>query len=181
MGVRRDQELLHQPAELRRAGRGSGNLKKLTARLEWIENYNEKEFSLLAAIEKGRKLPDWAEQEPYLEPAENWLLDAYFDLSTGRGIDGCIPWRDMVSYADYAGLDTDVARSFVQIMRNVDSEKLRRHRDRNANSGVEGITPRAENTLNLAEENVRAQTASKETMRAVARQRVAAAAAKGKK
>lgn len=163
---------MHNLTELCRADRNRGYRKKLSARLEWLEQYQDKEFSVLAAIEKGRKLPDWVEQEPYLEPAEQWLLDAYFDLSTCRGIDGNIPWRDMLAYAHHAGLEPDVERAFVKIMRSVDRDKLERHRAKSSTPGIEGITPRAENALGVVDDNIKAQTATKETMRAMARHRV---------
>lgn len=167
---------MHKSAELRRAGGGTSNRKKLTARLVWYEHYHEKEFSILAAIEKGRKLPQWAEEEPYLEPSEVWLMDAYSDLCTCRGVDGMIPWRDMVEYADRAELDADVNRAFVQIMRSIDTERMNRHRSKERSSDAEGTSTPMDDS---GEAIVGMTTASKEAMRASARLR--AGVAKGKK
>lgn len=129
-----------------------------------MEEYHTKEFSLLAAIDKGRKLPQWAEDEPYLEPAEDWLLGAYFDLATCRGVDGAIPWRDMVEYADRAEMDPDLNRAFVRIMRHVDSEKTARSRstESTAAEAIPAAAPEGAATI---------PTASKETMRAAALRR----------
>jgi hypothetical protein len=135
----------------------------------WLENYYEKEFSYLAALDKGREPPAWVGEEPYLEPAEEWLLTAYYDLGTGRGVDGLIPWRDMVDYADRAGLDPDVARGFVQIMRWVDADKLKRQQDKNRGAqeaATPAPTPDGEHTGTMP-------TASKEAMMAAARRRAA--------
>ena len=53
-------------------------------------------------------------------------MNAYYDLLTCRTPDGQVPWRDMIAYADYHELEEDVAKSFVRIMRSVDSERLER-------------------------------------------------------
>lgn len=130
-----------------------------------MENYREKEFSILAAIQKGRKLPEWADNEQYLEPAEEWLLSAYFDLATCRGVDGAIPWRDMVEYADRAGLEPDVGRAFVRIMRIVDMERMDRSRSSETPEATTAPQPET------AEPSRQLPTASKEAMRAAAQRR----------
>lgn len=71
-------------------------------------------------------------------------------------------------YADHAGLDDDVARAFVKIMRIVDSEKLQRTRDKKSSTvEVQAANPTP------ASDDGRMQTASKEAMMAAARRRVA--------
>ena len=80
----------------------------------------EKEFSIQAAIEKGRPLPEWALNEPILSPGDNFFISAYFDLSIGEPI----PWIDRMRYADRKGLDPDVAEAFSHIIRELDSVYL---------------------------------------------------------
>ncbi|KFH18437.1 hypothetical protein ELZ19_06670 [Brucella abortus] len=67
--------------------------------------------------------------EPEIVPADEFYLRAFFELNTGRtqgfGAPGSIPWRDIVAYAEYAGLDEDVKPAFVSIIRALDAEYLK--------------------------------------------------------
>ena len=84
-------------------------------------------YSVEAAIEKGRPLPDWAQNIPELLPGEDFYMKAFFDLSTCREVGnaiGPIPWNIIIEYAKHSGLDRDTTSCFVQIIRQMDSEYL---------------------------------------------------------
>ena len=85
-----------------------------------------------AAISKGRALPKWYLDEPYVFPAQQFFLKAFWDLntcrSTGMGI-GPIPWDKIVQYGSYAGLDDDMIEPLVSIIREMDAEYLLWHSD----------------------------------------------------
>lgn len=95
----------------------------------WELEYNEKEFSLQARIAKGLPLPEWVEREPPVYPGDDFILTAFYHLSScrhfGDGIPGPIPWHRMVEYADRARLDEDNTESFIHIMREMDAGYLK--------------------------------------------------------
>ena len=67
-------------------------------------------------------LEDYA-HEPEIAPGEVFYFEAFGDLSTCRMIGmtaGPIPWRDIVHYADRAGLDAEEAEAFTTIIRTMD-------------------------------------------------------------
>lgn len=94
----------------------------------WELDYSDKGFSLESAIAKGRPLPKWAENEPVLCPGDEFYIKAFFDLSScrevGMGI-GPIPWRDILTYAIFFGLEEDLIDPFIQIIREMDSGYLK--------------------------------------------------------
>jgi len=92
-------------------------------------------FSIEAAIEKGRSLPDWYVNEPIVHPVNEFYLKAFYELITGRNTDGRIPWRDIEDYAERCGLDEDMVPPFKEIMRSLErtfSEWLSGEQDRRA-------------------------------------------------
>lgn len=81
-------------------------------------------FSIEAGLTKGRPLPRWFEEAPDPRPEDEFYLRAFYDLSSCRSVGfaiGPIPWRDIVHYADWVGLETDVAAAFVVVIRAMDS------------------------------------------------------------
>lgn len=58
---------------------------------------------------------------------DEFYLSAFWELSTtrqfGMGV-GPIPWNRMVQYAQFHELEEDVARAFVQVMREMDGVYL---------------------------------------------------------
>lgn len=80
-------------------------------------------FSVEAAEEKGRPLPDWYLEEPLITGTAGWFLDAFWDLNTCRSIGmglGPIPWAHIVSYAAWSRLDHDLELIFVRVIRAMD-------------------------------------------------------------
>ena len=64
---------------------------------------------------------------------EDWLIRAFFRLSTCREIGmavGPIPWSSIVDYADRAGLKGDSAETFTTIMMSLDHAYLADERAR---------------------------------------------------
>lgn len=167
---------MHYGAELRGAGRCGRHRKKLNARLVWNERYHEQEFSILAAIKKGRPVPDWVDDEPFLEPGEYWILEAYGDLLTCRTLDGVIPWSAIVEYADRAGLEPDVTQAFVRIIRYLDMERIERQRRKRGRGEYEdlkeGVHEIDEATANKIQAGTRMQPASQDQMIAAAKARM---------
>lgn len=89
--------------------------------------YHEKGFVLEASIERGRKLPKWASHEPSLLNGDEFYLEAFWELSTCRSIGmalGPIPWRDIVLYAQFVGLEYDLVTVFVGVIRSMDRAYL---------------------------------------------------------
>lgn len=93
----------------------------------WELRYSRDSFSVEAAVEKGRPLPDWYLQEPVLQGADGFYLRAFWDLSSCRPSSfsvGPIPWNLIVQYAERYGLDEDIVESFIYIMRAMDKVYL---------------------------------------------------------
>lgn len=69
-------------------------------------------------------MPDWYNNEPYIEAIDAFYMKAFYDLSTCRtsGMSiGPIPWTAMVLYADRQRLDWDVTEAFIDIIRQMDN------------------------------------------------------------
>ena len=84
---------------------------------------NRDGFSIDAAIEKGRSLPEWYVNEPAIEASDVFYMKAFYDLNTCRSIGmglGQIPWNVTVEYADRYGLEWDLSEAFVDIIREMD-------------------------------------------------------------
>jgi hypothetical protein len=78
-------------------------------------------------LAKGRNLPDWYLEEPVLLPGEDFYINAFWDLSTCRqiGMDsGPIPWDKIHEYGLHTGLDDDILKMFVSIIRTMDTGYL---------------------------------------------------------
>lgn len=90
----------------------------------WELDCHEKDFSLQARIAKGLPLPDWAEGEPPVYPGDDFLLTAFYHLSScrqhGEGIPGPIPWDRIIQYSDRAELDEENTSYFIHIVREMD-------------------------------------------------------------
>lgn len=81
-------------------------------------------FVIDAAIAKGRKLPDWYLDAPQEDSDTDFYLRAFDDLNTCRTtIDpiGYIPWDKISEYGIFHGLDNDMLRSFITIIRVMDN------------------------------------------------------------
>ena len=81
-------------------------------------------FSIDAAIEKGRPLPDWYLDEPPILDSDAFYLNAFDSLSTTRqsGFNGPgpIPWDQVLAYAADAGLDEEMIVIFKDVVRAMD-------------------------------------------------------------
>lgn len=80
-------------------------------------------FSIEAAAEKGRELPEWYYNEPQLLPGDEFYLKAFRDLHTCRqaGMElGPIPWDETVRYAQFYELEEDLIEPFLYIIRAMD-------------------------------------------------------------
>lgn len=84
-------------------------------------------FAVQTAVAKKKPLPEWATAEFEVLPCDEFYIQAFNDLSTCRNFGfgpGPIPWKDIVSYADRAGLDEDLVPGFVTIIRALDNAWL---------------------------------------------------------
>ena len=82
-------------------------------------------------MEKGRALPDWYLDGPDVLPGEEFYLKAFHRLSTCRLIGmshGPIPWRDIVAYADRAGLNDRESDVLVEVIQTMDAAWLDYHK-----------------------------------------------------
>jgi hypothetical protein len=97
--------------------------------LLWELEFKEKEFSMLARIEKGQSLPDWVEDEPIISPGDEFILSAFYHLSScrhfGGEVPGPIPWNHVIRYAEQAGLDEENTKFLVFILREMDAAYLK--------------------------------------------------------
>lgn len=90
----------------------------------WELRCTRDNFSIEAAAEKGRDLPDWYYEEPELLSGDEFYLRSFYDLHTCRavGMDlGPIPWNVTVQYAYHHKLEEDLIEPFVLIIRSMDS------------------------------------------------------------
>ncbi len=90
-----------------------------------------------AAIQKGRKLPDWYVDEPPHGPNDAFWLQSFWNLNTERQYEhGPIPWGRIVDYGVRRGLADDIIDPFVAVVRAMDAgftewsaEQIKRERD----------------------------------------------------
>lgn len=93
----------------------------------WELRYARDSFSVEAAAEKGRELPQWFLEEPVMQGADSFYMRAFWDLSSCRNIGmstGPIPWNIIVTYGERYGLDEDTLETFIYVMRSMDREFL---------------------------------------------------------
>ncbi|MES0340684.1 MAG: hypothetical protein ABUK08_00050 [Candidatus Humimicrobiaceae bacterium] len=93
----------------------------------WELEFKEKEFSLQAAIAKGRALPEWALNKPEHLPGDEFFLTAFYQLSSCRyfsEVPGPIPWDKIILYAHIRELEPDVSLAFEYILREMDAGYL---------------------------------------------------------
>jgi len=80
-----------------------------------------------AALERGARLPAWADEAPELLQGDEFYISAFMELSTcrqlGFGGEGQIPWTAMMIFADRYELG-DMTDAFVEAMRALDLEYL---------------------------------------------------------
>lgn len=72
-----------------------------------------------------------------LFPGDEFYLSAFWELSTCRQFGwstGPIPWRDLVHFAEYHGLDDEMVRPFMVIIRAMDSVYLKYQEKKNKSS-----------------------------------------------
>ena len=89
--------------------------------------YEDKGFVIEASQLRGLPLPEWAEHEPELLHGDAFYLSAFSELSTCRPFGmspGPIPWRDIVTFGEYHGLDRGLLDFFVRVIRRMDIEYL---------------------------------------------------------
>ena len=92
--------------------------------MRWELEWQEKNFVVQAAIERGQPIPEWLQNEPLLLPGDEFYMSAFYELSTCRSYGwtlGPIPWRDIIFYAQYAGLEEDLLPVFVRSLRAMDT------------------------------------------------------------
>ena len=83
--------------------------------------YERDGFQVEAARAKGRELPEWFSRQPPLEPGDDFWLSAFFELHTTRNADGGpIPWDCIREYGVHAGLDADLIRTLIAVVRAMD-------------------------------------------------------------
>lgn len=79
-------------------------------------------------IERGQPLPDWYGDEPYVDPADRFVLDGFWRLSTcrplGMGFIGPIPDDKIQEYADRKHMPQDVRDLFEACVREMDAGYL---------------------------------------------------------
>jgi hypothetical protein len=85
--------------------------------------YSKDGFSVEAAIEKGRELPEWYLDNP--EVPDDWLnfLHIFNDLSSCRQIGmtlGPIPWDAILRYCQYKEYDEETTSLVMTVMKHLD-------------------------------------------------------------
>lgn len=96
--------------------------------MRWELDYEEKGFVIEASRERGLPTPEWADNEPKIFDGDEFYLGAFNDLSTCRPVGlslGPIPWRDIIDYARYHGLDRLMTDFFLRVMRGMDTVYLK--------------------------------------------------------
>ncbi|MCY4318345.1 MAG: hypothetical protein OXE76_03975 [Alphaproteobacteria bacterium] len=78
------------------------------------------------------KYPSWYTDAPDLRTEDDWYLEAFQRLSTGRPQgSGPIAWRSMVEYAAWMGLDRGNTDALVVILEQMDAAWMEHHRKQN--------------------------------------------------
>jgi len=76
---------------------------------------------------KGKKLP-WGEPPP-LSPGDGFYLASFWELTSeriyGQGALGPIPWSAIIKYAEWVGLDREMQKVFLDVIRALDAEWLK--------------------------------------------------------
>lgn len=88
---------------------------------------SDKGFSIEAALAKGRELPEWYLDEPFLFPGDDFYLSAFDELTTCRhyGMEpGPIPWSSILEYGRFHELEPDVFVLFKAVVRQMDKAFL---------------------------------------------------------
>jgi len=60
-------------------------------------------------------------------PGDEFYLSAFFELSSCRSLGwkpGPIPWRDIIQYGEFHGLEWDVLKMFIQVIMAMDKAYL---------------------------------------------------------
>ncbi len=87
--------------------------------------YSRDGFSVDAAIEKGRELPQWYLDEPLSLPGDERFLDAFWYLTTERRWAlGPIPASKTQQYAYDRGWSSDIIVLFCRMIRKLDEAYL---------------------------------------------------------
>lgn len=90
--------------------------------------YQRDSFSVEAAREKGRQLPEWYVNEPEQYPGDRFYMEAFYELHSCRSITmngpGPIPWRDIVDYAILQQIDPRFLDHFTTCIRALDNAFL---------------------------------------------------------
>lgn len=92
--------------------------------------YDRDGFSVEAAIQKGRSLPEWYLAEPDVGDADPFFMQAFSDLSTMRQqgySPGPIPWDKAMLWAAHKGLDESLTDLFMTVIRVMDNAWLEWH------------------------------------------------------
>lgn len=69
-------------------------------------------------------MPDWYLDKPEEGPTDEFYLQAFFLLNTGRAAGfnvAPISWKDIIAYAEYVGLDREMTDAFLIIIRAMDT------------------------------------------------------------
>ena len=85
--------------------------------------YTRESFSIEAAEEKGRKLPDWCSEVPEIQPGEELYLKAFWILSSCRPTGfslGLIPWTAIELYTSKLNLDEDIKELTIKVVMALD-------------------------------------------------------------
>lgn len=80
-----------------------------------------------AAVAKGRKLPEWFEDEPVQMPCDAFYLKAFWALSTTRQLgmsQGPVPDDKVMAYGEREGLDRENVDLLRTVIRHMDAVYL---------------------------------------------------------
>ncbi len=86
-------------------------------------------------LARGLPLPEWALNEPLLEPDELWYASAFSELNTTRKFaGGPIPWTAIQELGHASGLDENNIKALLVVIRAMDDVFLK-FQERKHNSG----------------------------------------------
>ena len=91
------------------------------------------EFSIKAAEEKGRELPEWYLDCPELCTGDETYFVAFWVLnscrSVGMGI-GPIPWTAIRQYVDHCGYDPDIKDLITKVVMAFDTKFIEKENEK---------------------------------------------------
>jgi hypothetical protein len=92
-----------------------------------LKHRDNEQRAVEAAYRSRQPLPPAFKNAPELRLGSQFAFDAFFELSTCRQVGfapGPIPWRDIIEYGSFHGLERDSLADLIVLIRTMDKAYL---------------------------------------------------------